>query len=190
MVMPSQYRAIWTVPGGGTGYSVLHFANVVTQAAAQAAAARIRSFFLAMAPNLPDDVQINFDSEVLILDVAGALTGVFAVTPPPVVNGSSSGAYSRATGARVDWSTGSIIAGRRLTGRTYIVPVVGASFDTEGVLNTTAKASIQAGADALLANLLTDGNQLLVWSRVHAVTQVVQSASVPPAGAILRGRRD
>lgn len=188
--MHGEYRAIWTVPGGGTGYSVLHFDQPGDQAEADLVAARIRTLFFSMQSLFPDDITIAFDSEILILDDAGVLQSVFAVTPPTTVTGTSTAVYSRAAGARIDWATGVIVGGRRLTGRTYLVPMVSTIFTTAGLLTPTAVTTIQTAASGYISSMTTDGVVPRVWSRVHQTTAVVISASAPTNGAILRSRRD
>lgn len=188
--MPGEYRAIWSVPGGGIGYSVFHSASFSLASNADDFADAIHDFFDTIDGLLPDDVQVNFDSEVLELNNDGTLNAVFPVTPGTVVNGGATGTFSRAAGARVDWATGQIVAGRRLTGRTYIVPLTAGSFDTEGVLTSAAIATMQGAANTLISTMASTGTPLQVWSRTHAASHDVTSASVPQKGAILRGRRD
>lgn len=189
--MPSQYRAIWTVPGGGTGFSVFHTDTAGDAATAALIATQIRTFFNSMAPNTPDDVSITFDTEVLDLDVSGTLLAVWAISPPAAVVGTSAGEYSRAQGLRFDWGTSAIVSGRRLTGRTYYVPVVSAIFDSTGLVESGLVAGLTAVGTALITNLNNNaGRSLEVWSRTHAVEEDVVACSVPRNGAILRSRRD
>lgn len=189
--MPSQYRAIWSVPGGGTGYSVFHTDTAGDAATAALIAAQIRTFFNSLAPNIPDDVSITFDTEVLDLDLAGVLINVWAIAAPAAVVGGSSGEYSRAQGVRFDWVTGAIVNGHRLNGRTYIVPVISAVFDSTGLVESGLIAGFTAVGTALINNLNNNaGRSLEVWSRTHGVEEDVQSASFPRNGAILRTRRD
>jgi hypothetical protein len=188
--MPGEYRAIWSVPGGGTGYSVLHCQSFSLASNADDFAAATRAFFNSCAGLFPDDIQINFDSEVLELTDAGVLTAVHAVTPPAVVNGTATGTFSRAAGARVDWATNQIVGGRRLTGRTYMVPLTAGSFDTEGVLTSAAITTLTTAAGTFITTMAATGSDLAVWSRTHATTAPVETASAPQKGAILRGRRD
>lgn len=188
--MPAQYRAIWSVLGGGTGYSVFHASNPTDAVDAQEFADGVRAFFNAILDRLPNDVSITFDSEVVQLADDGTLVAVFPVTAPAIVVGSGTGNYSRAAGGRIDWATGAIAGGRRITGRTYIVPIVAAEFDASGLLTSACIADLQAAADALISGLLANGVVLSVWSRKNASTHPVVTASIPAKGAILRSRRD
>jgi hypothetical protein len=174
--MPGEYRAIWNTPGGGTGYSVFHTTDMVSSSNAQAAANAIRAWFNTLVGLFPDEVSITFDTEVLELDVTGNLLAVYAVTPPAQVTGTQSTTYNRAAGIRVDWGTGVILSGRRLTGRTYLVPVSSGAFDANGLVTSATVSAIQAANSTLLTSLDLVGN-LGVWSRTTK-------------GAILTGRRD
>jgi hypothetical protein len=167
----------------------MHFTNAGTGAAAQQIANDVRAFWLALNSQLPNDVTLSFDQEVLDLDDAGVLQAVHAVVPPASVAGVNNSEFNRAAGAVINWSTGIIVAGRRLSGKTYVVPMAMNTFDTVGVLTAVSRALlIQEGADLIAA---TAANRpLLVWSRTHQTARAVVSASVPAQGAILRGRRD
>lgn len=187
--MPSQYRAIWTVPGGGTGYSVFNFQNAGDSTEAQAIADDVHDFFDAFEGNVPNDVQFSFDSEVTVHDLDGTLTSVFAVTPGAPITGAWTGGFARAQGLRIDWQTGHIVEGRRLTGRTYIVPVANTMFDDNGAL-TPAAVTAWTGYGQDFIDATGANSPLVVWSRTHNIAWAADTASVPANGAILRSRRD
>jgi hypothetical protein len=150
----------------------------------------IAAFFSDVADVIPTDVVIAFDSEVVNLAEDGTLTAVFPVTPPTSVPGSGTGNYSRAAGGRVDWSTGVIVGGRRLTGRTYLVPLISNAFDADGLVSSTVQGGLTTAGNDLIAAMNSAGIPLQVWSRKNAASHVAISASAPPNGAILRSRRD
>jgi hypothetical protein len=188
-----EYRAIWNVQGGGTGYSVFHVREspvTTIGAAAQQFATDLRAGFSSLASSLlPDDVSINFDSEARELNVVGGtLISVIPVNAPATVTGTSSSTYSAPTGARVDLITGGIVAGRRLRGRTYIVPVIGTAYTTNGVLSTTAQSTLETAFG--MFDGVPNVYSLAVWSRTHDFLADVQSINVPPEAAILRSRRE
>lgn len=188
--MPGQYRAIWTVTGGGTGYSVFHCDNAGDVSDAQQFVDAVGDFFTGLQSAMPNDVLINGDAELVNLGEDGTLAAVFPVTPFPAVTGSGAFNYSRAAGGRIDWSTGAIVGGRRLTGRTYIVPMIAAAFSDNGLLTPAALDQMQTAGDALIAASIAAGIPLKIWSKKNATSVVVSTCSVPPAGAILRSRRD
>ena len=186
----SQYRAQWSAPGGGTGYSVFHATPAADNVQAQAFADFVHAFFNALVPRLPNDVSISFDSEVLNMSDDGTLTGVLSVGAGSTLVGSGENNYSRAAGARIDWGTDAVVAGRRLRGRTFIVPIVSAEFGNTGLLTPTCvDALVEAGTD-LVTGVGSSGIDLCVWSRTHAFASPVTSISAPDKGAILRSRRD
>lgn len=189
--MVAEYRAIWNVPGGGTGYSVFHFNDPGDAGDAQDAANAIRIFFAAIVTLLPDDVTITFDNEMRVLNPStGTLTGVFPVSPPASVVGSGVGTWANAVGTVVTWDTGSIVGGRRLRGRTFIVPLIGTAYDNAGTIASASIVTLFNAADTLRTNLLAAVMPLAVWSRAHGQIALVQSASVNDRTAVLRGRRD
>jgi hypothetical protein len=187
--MPSEYRAIWSTPGGGTGYSVFHFQDVVSNTQAQGLANAVRAFFLTVSGVIPDDCTVSFDSEVTVYTLGGVLTGVFPVTPPAPTPGLTNATFNRAAGVRIDWGTGHIVAGRRLTGRTYIVPAGAGAFDSTGLVNSANITALTNAGQALIT-ACSSIQALVVWSKTHGIAWAIDTASVPTKGAILTGRRD
>lgn len=185
-----EYRVIWSTPGGGTGYTVFHFADgVSSDANAQTIANAVRTFFDSLKGLFPNEVSWSFDTEYLELNVDGTLEGVFAVSAPAVVIGTDAGSYNRAAGIRIDWGTGEIVAGRRLVGRTFLVPTGAGAFDSNGLVTSANSTAVINAANAL-RTAVAGTAALGVWSRTHAHFAAAASVSVPPKGAILTGRRD
>jgi hypothetical protein len=187
-----EYRAVWNVQGGGVGYSVFHVREspvTTIGAAAQQFATDLRAGFNSLVTRLPDDVVINFDSEARELNVVGgSLISVIPVTAPATVTGTSTGSYSAPAGARVDLITGGIVAGRRLRGRTYIVPLSGDSYSNIGQVSTAAQTLLES-AFGMFDNV-PNVYSLAVWSRTHDFLADVISLNVPAESAILRSRRE
>ena len=187
--MPAEYRAIWSVPRGGTGYSVFHFVDAVDSSDAQGQANAVRAFFDGIKNVIPNDVTFTFDPEVKVLNSAGVLIDVIPVTVPTGVVGANESEWAGASGFRVDWATGVIAGGRRLAGRTYIVPSAANVFDASGNITSSAISYVQTAAAALITAASTHG-VLGVWSRKNGTTAPVTSGRVAPKGAVLRSRRD
>jgi hypothetical protein len=187
-----EYRAIWNVQGGGTGYSVFHVREAGIEpisASAQSFANALRTGFNSLVARLPDDVIINFDSEARELNVAtGTLIGVHGVTPPSNVVGTASGVYAAPSGARVDLITSGIVAGRRLRGRTYMVPLAGSEYTSTGLVAPATRTALNSAFNTFRDN---PGNwSLAVWSRTHGALADVISVNAPGEVAILRSRRE
>jgi hypothetical protein len=194
--------AEWSGTTGGPGVSTFAITTDVngayTATHAQAAVNRVRTFFDAVKTGIPNEVTITVSPNVDQFDVASAtLTGtIAAATAPTSVLGGSSNTYSGGVGLRVDWNTSGIVRGRRVRGRTYLVPYGSGAFDTSGGADTTWQATVTTAANALRSGLITDTMRLSVWSRPNAakgytgnITEV-SGASVPDKSAILRTRRD
>lgn len=190
MARIAQYRAVWSVPGGGTGYNVFNMAADAGVSNPSSVASAFHAFYTAQRSLIPNDVSISFESEIRLLsDVDGALTGVSPVTPPVSVTGIFNAGWAGGAGYRFTWDTGAIIAGRRLRGRTYMVPAGGA-YENDGTLTSGAISTAVAAGAQLVDSLLLAGNPLAVWSRAGQTSAVVTLASVTDKTAVLRSRRD
>lgn len=186
----AQYRAFWAVPGGGLGITNFHTTPIAGTAEGATIANLVQQFFIAIRTNLPNDVTISFDSEVTVHNDQGELTATYPVTPPASTVGGQTGGWAGAAGARIDWLTGIIVAGRRLRGRTYIVPLASTVYDNDGTLTTAFVNTLTAAANGLADALELAGLPLVVVSRTHQTQSVVTGQIVNDKTAILRSRRD
>jgi hypothetical protein len=187
-----EYRAVWQVTGGGTGYSVFHVREAVTPSiatAAQGFADDLRAGLNSLGGDLPNDVTISFESEAREIDVStGTLIGVHGVTAPANVVGIQTGVYSAPSGAKVDLNTEAIVAGRRLKGRTFIVPLASTSYSDSGQVVTGARGRLVTAFEMFRDE--TDLYSLAVWSRTHGILADVVSVAASAKAAVLRSRRD
>jgi hypothetical protein len=187
-----EYRAVWSVTGGGTGYSVFHVreANTVSiDIAATAFASDLRAGLVTLTGDLPNDVTITFESEAREIDVSsGTLLGVHAVTAPASITGVQTGVYAAPSGAKVDLITGGIVAGRRLKGRTFIVPLSATSYADNGQVASSARTRLVTAFEMFRDDVGT--YSLGVWSRTHGMLADVISFSASTRAAVLRSRRD
>lgn len=188
-------KVTWTgfqgAPGVSTFYS-LNAYNDLTQ---------LHTFFAAVAGMLPADVRISFSGTGDILDeTTGALTGSYAWDTPADVVGTNASDYAAPVGMIVDWETGVVQDGHRLRGKTFLVPLSGDMFATDGTPDASAVGTLQGAAAALAEN-----GDLVVWHRpraakpevsIPAVTSraggyaSISSATVPDLAAVLTSRRD
>lgn len=187
--MPSEYVVRWSGGRIGSGASVFHFAGTSSPTVAQAAANAVQNFFTAVRSVIPVGITMSFDAEVRVLSESGVLTAVIPVSPPAAVTGNGSGAWANGTGMMVRWNTASVVGGRRLLGRTFLVPIRGSAY-TGGNLDPTVIGTVQAAADALIAAMSTGSATLQVWSRKNSVVAAVSGASVPTRPSTLRTRND
>ena len=150
----------------------------------------VRSFWDAIKALLPNGISIQVSGAAdEINEVNGQLVGSQSTTTPAAVLGTAAGAYAGASGAVVNWNTSGVISGKRVRGKTFLVPLVGVN-DTSGSLTTGTITSLQTAAAGLITGF---GGTLVVFARPREFTggqaHVVTSASVPDLAAVLRSRR-
>lgn len=193
--MPQLWRITvdWTGGKVGTGFSNLFFS--VSASSAQVAADSVRTFFsnsYSVGALLPTGVVLSFRPVVDTIELTnGELTSTTAITTPAPITGSDSGRYAAVAGACVSWRTGDFVAGRRVRGRTFLVPLGSQGLQADGTIDTTALGFIQSAATALI----TAAPELVVWRRPtsHAAADgsahIVGAATVSDKTAFLSSRR-
>lgn len=196
------YRAQWRWTGftGSPGYTTLHFLDPdpISQAGIDQTAARARTFWTAIKAHLPSSVVVN---EPTILEeiesTTGALVAEHTMPAGTPHTGVLAGNFSSAVGACISWNGFGILNGRRMRGRTFLVPLGANAFDPDGTLDDAVRTSIVSAGNALAdAGELGDGIDLAVYHRPSAVGAAdgvasgVVNCSVNDRGAVLRSRRD
>lgn len=142
----------------GGGVTVLHFEGAEGAVPDLAA---IKAAVTAYAPNIPTGVSINVpNSGDVIEDTTGDLVDVWTGTGGGTVAGTATTPAPAGVGLCINWLTGGIVNGRRLRGRTFLVPIAGNSYDPDGTLTSGALGQAVIFADAILAS-----GGLAVWHR-------------------------
>lgn len=185
----TRITAIWTGATGLPGYTRMRFAGELDAAGAATAAGRMRTFFDAVKAYIPSVVSINFAEAAQVYNTARELQAEVGFTPPASVVGVGSGAFSAPAGMVVNWLTGAVVNGRKVRGRSFMVPLAGAAFATDGTPGPTTVTTFQGAAAALLT-----GTPALIIAggtpETGSVEASVTGASVPDRAAVLRSRRD
>lgn len=187
------YRPAWLVPGGGAGVSVLaiHDGNLDNASDRNAAAASVRQFYDGVKAQLPSGVTITFPAEFIrVSETTGKVTDFVPVTAPGQVAATGSGVFANGVGARVVWSTGAVVGGRRVKGATFLVPLVSAAYDAQGTIEETRRQILISAANTLIVALQSGPCPLDVYSRENLNTYNVLTATVPDKVAFLRTRRE
>lgn len=204
----------WSGFVGAPGYSVFHFRDFnvggdglpITQESAQAAAGRVRNFFNSTKNLFPNTVTFHVESDVeTIEDSTGEITGFLPVTGIADVVGEAGATtgYSAAVGAVVNWRTNAVRRGRRLRGRTFLVPLSSSCYDTNGSLNQSCLTALSTAATAITTTTAQEP-ELGVYARPHRTKNTDGSWTTVPDGqwsfatafnipdmtAVLRSRRD
>jgi hypothetical protein len=149
--------------------------------------------------SLPTGVKIVPDTFVDKIDETdGSLDSAVGITSPGDVVGATSGGFGSPMGLCVTWGTGALVTGpagrpRRLRGRTFLVPLSGSDFDTNGTFSDTKITGIRTAANTYLAGAWNP----CVWSRpfpnaaaANGQAAAILNASIKDKAAILTSRRD
>lgn len=181
-------KGVWTWTGfsGAPGYSVFYATP------AMGLSGVIKTFFESVKALIPQDVNIASPSSGDTLnELSGQLLGTWSGGVGGSTQGTSANPWAAPVGASITWLTDGVVNGRRVRGRTFLVPLNTGAYDYQGSLQATAISTLQTAANALVTSAAGD---LLIWHRpvnggggsVHAVT----GARVADKAAILRSRRD
>lgn len=188
-------KARWTGFSGAPGYSIFHFNDSVDSATytPDTAAAAVRKFFFDQQSLLPSAVSINVDTAVDVINPAdGKMVDIQNATATPTVTGTQTGTFAAVAGALVHWNTSGVRNGRRVRGKTFMVPLGTVIYQSDGTLNPGSMTTIQTAAD----NLINDSASALVCYARPSDTlgpgqqYLVTSARVPDKAVIMRSRRD
>lgn len=190
--------ARWGGFPGAPGYSNFYFSSGFLDGGvlgdeAQLLADRVSSAFGELSSTLPAGVTIDVDSEVPVIDSdSGTIQSFNTIDPPAQVVGSTGSAFAGPAGAVVTWRTSDLRNGRRIRGRTFLVPIGSASYQDDGTLDSTRFEFLRGFADILVGG--TGEGDLGVWSRPvngsGGVFATVTGYTIPDMVAVLRSRRD
>lgn len=186
----------WSGFSGAPGYTNLHFLDPdeITETGANETSVRNRAFWQAISVYLPIGVTVTMPAFLEHIDTgSGELIAEVPWAQGAAVNGSSSSNYSSATGGCITWRTVGVVNGRKLRGRTFLVPLGNGTFDTNGTLLAAVVTGMTTAGNNL-ANATT-GIDLAVWHRpapggTDGIAAGVTSCSVTDKTAVLRSRRD
>lgn len=151
-----------------------------------------QTFYNAIGGGIPTAVTIPIpNSGVVVEEETGTLTSGWSADAVANAEPSGGGDHAGGVGACITWNTLAIVRGRRVKGRSFIVPCVGAVFDTDGTLDESYRSTLATAAATLINEL---ANTLVVWSRprpdLTGQAYQVLNATVADKAAILRSRRD
>jgi len=181
-----RYRVHWSGFTGSPGVSTFYFGSPVDPAA------DLHTLFTAIAGHLPSQVRLDFPtSGDVITDTSGQLTGSFTSSGAAQVAGSGTNIYAPTTGAVWKWLTSTAINGRKVLGKTFIVPVDDGSLSS-GTLTTATVTAMQTALTTWHAT--TAGGLQKVWNRprvgVPGAQTAITGVTVSNFAAVLRSRRD
>lgn len=153
--------------------------------------ADFQTFFQAVKALIPTSVTITVPNAGDTLDATtGELSGSWTDAGGSTTTGTNAGAFVAGTGLSIKWATNGIVNGRRVNGRTFICPVAGGSFETDGTPQASTVSAVQTPATALITALAPD---FVVWHRpvggAGGNPNAIVSALVRDTASWLRSRR-
>lgn len=194
----------WEGFNGAPGYTNLFFRDFgvggvdggdPTAEAAQSAVERVRDFWDGIKVVFPNEVRLQIQSDVdLLEDTNGQLQDSFGVDGGAPITGTNATNFSGPVGAVINWKTAGIREGRRIRGRTFLVPLAHNCFGEGGSVNAQDAGFLANAAATLAAPGGTP--DLGIWARPTAKGASdgkwapVTSSNVPTLAAVLRSRRD
>ena len=185
--MPREILTEWTTPAGSGFLTVMYFELGVSVATQRAA---VDDLFDSCATSLDSNVSWLVQTSGRELDDAtGTLTGAWTEATSQIGNGANSGnVVPDASQAMIRWTTGEIVNGRFLKGRTYI-PGFAVAAVSEGNVLAANVTAINAGCTAFVAS----GAQGVIWHRPVAntggETKQIDGGTLWTEFAVLRQRR-
>lgn len=154
----ARLRVELTDPAMGSGVATHYFTGLTLDA--QEAA---KSFWSSLAAVMAGYVSIKVPNVADVLDeTTGELLNTTVQGTEGNYTGGGTGAYAGGVGGAITWETAGVVAGRRVRGRTFVVPLAQNSYDTDGTLSAAVVTALSNAAQGLITDA---GSELVVWSR-------------------------
>lgn len=169
----------------GQGFNVFYTADT------DGFPAMVREFYFGLASYFPDAMTINVPGDGRVIeDSTGVQTGVWTEAAPAAVDCTGAGDYAAGVGAVCGWQTSTVVGGRLLRGRTFIVPLLGTKYDTDGTLDVATHNFLLSSASSLIQDA---GLLFKIWHRPVAgaggSSAFVTNRKVTDKVAFLKSRR-
>ena len=170
----------WTGFVGSPGYTNLNFEHIVdgawTQPEVDAAVAQVQTWVTAQRPFLPPSVVVGIDPAVSEHnEQTGDIENFFTATPAAAAAGTStSTTFTSGAGYCISWSTGGVRNGRRVRGRTFVVPIASSQYETDGSLLNASITTWRNAANALA----TDANNVRLGIFAHTPGAIIPDGGI------------
>jgi hypothetical protein len=165
----------WTGTYGHMGISRFAFVtsdgSVPTNTQRDGVLAALDAMIQGGAGSLPADVSWSVNPIIEAFDgVTGAITGeLAAATALSPGFGTNTSSYANGVGLLIKWKSAGMFDGRRIQGRTFIVPLAGQQFDADGSVDRGVAIAWQAHANTYIAAMAALSVTPLVWGRPQDV---------------------
>lgn len=187
--------AVWSGWAGGPGYSSFYTGASGDGAQLTTAANKVKNFFAGITLAIPTGITISIQPTALSVNEGdGSINDEVPITTVPAnVVGAGSANFSAPSGACVIWRTGGFVGGRRLRGKTFLVPLSGGVYDTDGTIIANRLTELRSVATTFATPGGAAATDFVVWHRPVAgaggSSSPIISASVADRAAILSSRR-
>lgn len=191
LILESQIA--WTGFVGGPGYTVLHTrqSGIITSSVDNMVTA-MQQFCTDIKGQVPNVVTLRASNEVKEIDEATGVLSTIYTSPVTTTNvtGTGGSTYAAPVGACISWSTGGVNRGRRVKGRSFIVPLVNGCYDVDGSLSGGCLTALNLAA----SNWRTSSAyETVIWSRPRlgagGAAFDILGHRVADRAAVLRSRR-
>lgn len=173
MTVLNRTRVIFTGLIGGPAVSTMYFLDTNT------CLPSLYNFWNGVRGNMPPNVHILIDpAGDKIEDTTGELVGAWSGAPQAEIVCNGGATYAAPVGALVTWPTASILDGRRLKGRTFVVPISAGAYTNGGKLLADAVSQISAAALQLVVEQETS---MVIWHRPFAGAPAVPATATKAA---------
>lgn len=188
-------RVVWSGWPGGPGLSTFYFDQATTNMAA------LLAFWTSARTVVPAGVSFNVPNSGDQIDPGtGKIVGTWTGSGGGVTTTTgTAAAYSGTSGCVIRWQTGGILNGRRLLGRTYMVPLKGSMYGNDGSIDEASIASLVTACATLI---LAYSPNLVAWSKPRnagtngpgdpgkaSLVSAITSAFIPDLAVVMRSRR-
>lgn len=198
----SRITAQWSGWSGQPGFTNFHYADIRGDETSHLA--KVQTFLMDVLGGppspvfLPGVININVNPIVQTFDeITGDLLATTVGTAPAVIDGPGTSTFAGPVGACISWTTGLVhdvpggTQGPHLVrGRTFLVPLTGTAFDTDGTMTAAALTDMNTA----VAAFLTNNPDFVIWSRpvdgTGGAFGVAVAGVVRDKAAVLRSRRD
>lgn len=175
----------WTTGPGGTGVSVFYTGDT------DDITVQLGTFFTALKSLVPSSVTWTIPAAGdKINDTDGTLAGAWTGGTATSITGLGSTQYVAGTGAYIRWLTGTVVAGHKLQGRTFLCPLLTSAYALDGELSSGTTSTIGTAATTLVGS-----NKLIIWHRpttkaaANGTNRLAIGATVPNKVTSLKSRR-
>ena len=173
----------WDGFTGAPGYTNLYFEPAaggdITQQVVNDAVGITQTWIDSWRPDTPAGCSIGVDAVVPELDENyGTIHAYWSASPAAAAVGASAGEYAAGSGACVNWYTDGVRNGRRVRGRTFLVPLGSNGMSNNGTLSD-ARLAVWRAATASFIDGGGGAARIVVWAR----PTVISGEPLPDGGA-------